>query len=188
MRPESKRNQDKQFTPKWRHFHPQATLYMRNPFSEDIIFQVADEHNEPMQYRLPANKVCELPGGAIATLGLKEVVDRMIGESKTDAIRIWEPAVRERYEEQVIVRVKEAPQRSGKGGPQGEINLASGDAEENTTAPTEQPEDIPFPDARPNKRAKSSSAKTSAPDPGAPDLSRTAAASLGQHDQVIEED
>lgn len=165
-----------QFQPKWRHFHPQSTLYMRNPFKEDIKFQVADERNQPWWYVLKAGKVNELPGGPIATLGLKAVIDKMIGESKEDAIRIWEPSVREKYESQVIVRVKEAPQREKDSGPQGVIDLSQPDGEDDADAPEEleaeaEPE---FPDAR--KTAQ----RPSSPVP--------AGHGLSNKDQVIEED
>lgn len=199
MRPESKRSSNDQFTPRWRHFHPQATLFVRNPFNDDIVFNVADEHNQPYAYRMPAGKVCELPGGAVATLGLKEIVDRLIGENGTDAIRIWEPTVREKYEATVIVRVREAPQRAGSG-PRGEVNLVA--ADEDIDAPDERAtataaNEPAFPDAKrpsaPQPKSKSQQRREAVMvgaggGGGDPDVAKTAAASLGSKDQVIEED
>lgn len=210
MRPESKRNRSDQFTPKWRHFHPQATLIMRNPFAHDIVFRVADEHNVPYDYRLPANKICELPGGAVATLGLKEVVDRLIGNEGKDLVRIWDPATRKRYEDRVIVKVREAPQTAG-GERGGEVNLAITEEElaERDETPQIEAEEQEFPGARRQaERAAEAAQENGKPAPAVPagkttkssvsmrgggakqrdpELAAVAGASLGGDTQLIEE-
>lgn len=170
-----------QYKPKWRHFHPQATVWVQNPFDDDVVFQVADEYNNAYQYRLPAGKVSELPGGMIATLGVKEIVDRLIMNDKDDVLRIWEAAVREKHEAKVILRVKEAPLTTGSRQPDGIVDLS-------VTNKTDEPElDITTPEvakpvqqeqAFPNlKRGKAKSA-----------VSDIAAASVGKKDQIVETD
>lgn len=178
MQPKQQRRD--QFTPKWRHFHPQSKLYVKNPFDEDIEFQVADDQNVPWLYKMPGKKVSELPGGPIATLGLKHIVDKMIGESKSDAIRIWEPTVREAYEAQVIVKVIEAPQIRDKEGPTGPIDLAIGE-DDATDTPVEpvKKEEQAFPDARPTEPEQRTAAV------GAPPLST---AGIGDTPQIVEDD
>lgn len=95
------------FKPKYRHFAPNSTVWITNPYDKDVTFQVADEYNRPWQYRMPAHKVSELPGaGGIATLGVKALINRMIYDSP-DAGLIWDEGVRRKYEDQVIQRVKE---------------------------------------------------------------------------------
>jgi hypothetical protein len=207
MRPESKRNRSDSFTPKWRHFHPQSTLFMRNPFKEDIVFRVADEHDTPYTYRLPAGKICELPGGAVATLGLKEVVDKLISDKGTDVLRIFDPTTRKRYEEQVIVRVREAPQEAS-GTVGGEVNLVSSEEEleERDNTPVVTAEEQEFPGAKRHAdRAAAETAHDTLPPPARtskpstsmragngrsldPALAGVAAASAGTKDQVIESD
>lgn len=135
MQPKAKSNQ---FTPKWRHFHPQATVWVQNPLDHDVVFQVADEHNVPYAYRMPKGKVSELPGGAVATLGVKAIVDELIQMSATDVFLMWDVNTRSKYESQIILREKQAPvmQEIAHGG---EVNLATSDsafkAEEETIAP-----------------------------------------------------
>lgn len=128
--------QNSEYQPKWRHFHPQSTVWVQNILTHDVVYQVADEHNNAFQYRLPAGKVSELPGGPVATLGVKAIVDELIQNNKNDVLRIYEPAVRAKYEEDIILRVKEAPQKEAKG-PQGEINLGVDDS-----APEEEEEEL----------------------------------------------
>lgn len=111
------------FKPKYRHFHPQSVVWVQNPFSHDVVYQVADEYNRPYQYRLPAGKVSELPGGMIATLGIKEIVDELIQNSKEDIVHIWETGVRQKYEDQIIMRFKEAPEHETVAGGGAEVNL-----------------------------------------------------------------
>lgn len=151
MNPQAKSPND-QFKPKWRHFHPQATLWVQNPFDHDVVFQVADEHNVPYQYRMPAGKVSELPGGAIATLGVKAIVDELIQKDKRDVFLMWDEATRRKHEDSIILRLKEAPvlQEISQGG---EVNLVSSDPEfipedEEAEAAKDEPE-VPFEDDEP---------------------------------------
>lgn len=190
MQPNTRQKKDP-LAPKWRHFHPQAKLIMKNPFNEDIEFQVADEHNVPYTYRLPRGKVCELPGGAVATLGLKKVIDRLIGENN-EVVRTYEPSVRQKYEAQVIVKVIDPPQLKQRSGPDGPIDLAQAEedaAESDAPEQTEDQEVQTFPDARPHQQP-------SAPplpirdanrryDPEAPELSH---AGISNEPQVIEQE
>lgn len=112
------------FKPKWRHFHPQARVWVLNPFNHDVEFKVADDYNNQYTYKMPANSTSELPGGMIATLGLKAIIDEMIQNNSEDLLRIWDEDVRKKYEDQVIQKVKEAPEnRFAKNGPAGEIDL-----------------------------------------------------------------
>jgi hypothetical protein len=97
------------FQSKWTIFHPQATVWVQNVLDHDVVFQVADEHDNPYQYRLPTGKVSELPGGAVATLGVKAIVDELIQNNRNDVLRIWDREVRDRYEAEIILKVKEAP-------------------------------------------------------------------------------
>lgn len=110
------------YAPKWRHFHPSATVWVHNPFDHDVLFDVADEHGVAYNYRMPAGKTSELPGGAVATLGVKAIVDQLIQNSRDDQYSMWEVGVRTKYEEQIIVRIKESPTVAtmAKGG---EVNL-----------------------------------------------------------------
>lgn len=100
------------FQPKWRHFHAQSTVWVQNPLDHDVEFQVADENDNPYRYILGANKLSELPGGAVATLGVKAIVDELIQNNKNDVLRIWDAEVRQKYEEEIIMRIKEAPVKS----------------------------------------------------------------------------
>ena len=112
------------FQTKWRTFHPQATVWVMNPFDHDVVFNVADERNTPFQYRMPAGKTSELPGGAVATLGVKAIVDEMIQKDPKDVFSMWEVGVREKYENQIILRVKEAP-ITASAQQAGEVNLGT---------------------------------------------------------------
>lgn len=95
------------FVPKWRQFSPLTRVWVQNPFDHDVIFQVADEYNRPFQYRLPAGKVSELPGGAIATLGVKQLVDQLISSTKGDEMHMHDPLTRKKHEDAIILRIKE---------------------------------------------------------------------------------
>lgn len=170
------------FLPKWRHFHPQATIWVHNPFDHDVVFNVADEHNNPFSYRMPSGKTSELPGGAVATLGVKAIVDELIQSSEKDVFHMWEAAVRAKYEDQIILRIKEAPASAT---PQqtGEVNLeaTAEDLEDDEDSQQVEVDDKPvFPD------------EPSAPEepeaPLDPELSNIAAQSTsGKADTVIEE-
>lgn len=115
---------DDGFQPKWRHFHPQATVWVHNPLDHDVVFNVADEFNNPYQYRMRAGKTSELPGGAVATLGVKALVDELIQNDPKDVYSQWESAVRAKWEEKVILRVKEAP-ASAQPVNRGEVDLTT---------------------------------------------------------------
>lgn len=97
------------FKPKYRQFHPLTRVWVQNPFDHDIVFQVADEYNRPFRYKLPAGKVSELPGGAIATLGVKTIVNEMIQSTKDEGnmARMWDENYRKGFEDQIIHRIKE---------------------------------------------------------------------------------
>jgi hypothetical protein len=112
------------FKPKWRHFHPQDVVWIKNPFDHDVIYQVADELNRPFQYKIPARATAELPGGAVATLGVKAIIDEMIQNAgSAEALRMHDAEVRASYEEKVIIKVRTAPTAKDASGPGGEINL-----------------------------------------------------------------
>lgn len=143
MQPKANKNQ---FTPKWRHFHPQATVWVQNPFDHDVVFQVADEHNVPFQYRMQAHKVAELPGGAIATLGVKAIVDELIQGNDKDVFLMWDANTRKKYEDQIILREKEAPimQDIARGG-EVDLTTSSGSDEPEELEPVDE-EEVPFED------------------------------------------
>lgn len=145
MNPQSKADA---YAPKWRHFHPQATVWVHNPFDHDVVFQVADEHNNPYQYRMPAGKTSELPGGAVATLGVKAIVDEMIQNDPKDVYSVHEAGVRQKYEDKIILRIKEAPAIENRVH-RGEVNLSvSDDAIEDADDSEQVKVDAPaFPDA-----------------------------------------
>lgn len=130
------------FQPKWTHFHPQSTVWVMNPFEHDVEYKVADERGTQYSYRMPAGKTSELPGGAIATLGVKAIVDEMIQNDPKDIYSMWERSVREKYENKIILRVKEAPQTKTEIN-NGEVNLGVGSDIEEEVEPiidtTEQP-------------------------------------------------
>ena len=135
MQPNEARND--QFTPKWRHFHPQAIVWVQNPLEHDVVFQAADELNRQWTYRMPSGKVAELPGGAIATLGVKRLVDELIQRDPKDVFNMWNADTRAKYEDQVIVRIKDAPADQNTMTETGEVNLATNSDE----VADEQPEE-----------------------------------------------
>lgn len=118
------KEENKSFTPKWRHFPVQSTVWLHNPFDDDIVFAVADELNRQFKYRLEAHETSELPGGSIATLGVKKIVDRLIQNSTEDSAQMWNLKTRAKYEKQVIVGFRDAPVLSSNSA-NGEINLKS---------------------------------------------------------------
>lgn len=135
MQPQN--NQADQFKPKWRHFHPQATVWILNPFDHDVVWKVADENGNQSEFRVQARERAELPGGSIATLGLKVIIDEMIQNNKDDALRLHDLSVRASYEENVILRVKEAPQSVTSNSNSGPIDLSI-NVDENKEAPKEE--------------------------------------------------
>lgn len=185
-----------QYQPKWRHFHTQDVVFVKNPFEFSIFFKVADEHNQQWEYEMPAGKISELPGGMIATLGLKQIVDRLIGQHKEDAIRIWEPSVRKKYEDQVIVKVKLAPNTAANT-PSGPVDLSASAEEDDTeqVAESQSLESSGIEEQQPKAKAETAfPAKArgrSARDNDSmkrENLKGLAAASISDKDQIIDED
>ena len=145
MQPNEARND--QFTPKWRHFHPQATVWVQNPLDHDVVFHAADELNRQWTYRMPAGKIAELPGGAIATLGVKKLVDELIQRDPKDVYNMWNAETRQKYENEIIVRIKDAPADQNSMTETGEVNLATNSdevADEEPEAEPEVEEEVPF--------------------------------------------
>jgi len=169
MQPQSRNDA---FQPKWRHFHAQSTVWVQNPLSHDIEFQVADEYDTPYRYLLGAGKISELPGGAVATLGVKAIVDELIQNNKNDVLRIWDKDVRHKYEDEIILRIKEAPVKEERT-VSGKIDLTVNDnveAEVDAEAPVIPPfpappeeshyaEEQAFPDVEAKKAATAATAK-----------------------------
>ena len=123
----------RQYQARYRHFHPADRLVLRNPFEEDIEFLVADDSGRQLEYVMPANERCELPGGACATLGLKTIVDRMIQEDSEDDpglyLNIYNPDIRKKYEEKVILRYVPAPVTAANAlGGSNRVNLGQGES------------------------------------------------------------
>jgi hypothetical protein len=110
------------FKSKFRQFHPLDRVWVKNPFTHDVVVQVADEYNRPFLYRLEAGRVSELPGGSIATLAVKAIVDELIQSNESEIMRIWEEGVRARHEDNIIVRFKQTTSAVDSATP-GEINL-----------------------------------------------------------------
>jgi len=136
-----KTNRPDGYTPRWRHFHTQSTVWAQNPLDHDVVFNVADEHDNSYAYRMKSGEISELPGGAVATLGVKTLVDELIQNNKSDLLRIYEPAVRAKYEDEIIMRIKDAPMREAKAGG-GEIDLSMSktkEVEEDIKPPTTPP-------------------------------------------------
>jgi hypothetical protein len=134
------------FKPKYRHFHPNDRIWIQNPFDHDVVFQVADEYNRPFKYRLPAHKVSELPGGAIATLGVKAIVDELIQNSKGDEMQMWNENVRRKHENDVILREKRTELATDPDRP-GEVDLSvrSNDEAEAVDEEVSTPPETAFP-------------------------------------------
>lgn len=133
------------FQPKWRHFHPNSTVWVNNPLGHDVTFQVADEFNQPYTYRMKAGKTSELPGGPIATLGVKKLVDELIQNDPKDVFNQWDVNVRAKYEKDIILRIKEAPQNAERQ-KAGEIDLTKDetvDDEDEMIAVEEEEPDFP---------------------------------------------
>jgi len=145
---------DDQFKPRWRHFSVNSTVWVQNPFDEEVRWQVADDHNNPVWYKVDARKVAELPGGPIATLGVKRIVDEMVQNEKYnedgDAMRIWEPEVREKYETKIIIRIKEDPRLKVESTAD-EVDLTTSDpSTEKDVVETAKPVEESFPGVKTN--------------------------------------
>jgi len=186
MQPQEPAND--QYQPKWRHFHPQATVWLLNPFDHDVIFRVADENNNQSEFLIQARERAELPGGPIATLGLKAIVNEMMQNSKEDATHIYNYPKRGEYEDKVILRVKEAPSASTSKSVDGPIDLSiKSDKEETTSAPVAETTK-PFAEVPENDNYKPETQVVQPVGAKAPPLSGIAEASLGGADQLVESD
>ena len=170
--------QSDQFQPKWKHFHPQATVWVLNPFGHDVYFRVADENGIQSEFKIQANERAELPGGAIATLGVKTIIDEMIQNNKDDVLRLHDQNVRAKYEEKIILRIKEAPASVKAIGQEGPIDLSMGGSEEKKEVETEVKKAEPFSSVPVNPKYTK---KAEAP------VKDIASASLGKKDQIVEE-
>jgi hypothetical protein len=177
------------YSPKWRNFHPMDRVWVQNPFNHDVVFQVADEYNRPMKYRLPANKVSELPGGAIATLGVKAIVDELIQSSEADAPQLWNPEVRKRHEAGIILREKRTMPSANSDTP-GEVNLAV-DTSDGPEAAEEEVDDEPetrFPGLNESPEAPAAAAQLDPLPAGVQaGIDGVVGASLPARDAIVEE-
>lgn len=146
MQPQTAPNGQRQdgFTPKYRHFPPTDRVWVKNPFEHDIVYQVADEYNRPFRYRLPCKDrngnlgcISELPGGAIATLGVKQIVDELIqndSANNENALLMWDARVRAKHEAEIIVKIASVAPKADASNP-GEINLGGASDDIPTDAP-----------------------------------------------------
>jgi len=175
------------FKPKYTQFHPLTRVWLQNPFTHDVVFQVADEYNRPFKYRLPAGKMSELPGGAIATLGVKAVVDELIQSNKEDQMRMWDENVRKKHEKNIILRVKNTSPVANSSTP-GEVNLAvpSTEAPEESEAQAPQEEQSTFADLNAPQPAPAPELDQ-LPPAAAQGISDITAASLPSNDTVVEQ-
>lgn len=131
---------DRKYESKWRTFSPQATVWVQNPLDHDVVYKVADEYNQQFEYVIPRGKVAELPGGKIAELGLKRIVDEIIQNSKEHA-RMYQKEYRSQVEDEVILRVKEAPAPKAGVVNTGPIDLSSGDINAEAEKPVKEEEE-----------------------------------------------
>lgn len=181
------------FKPKYRHFHPNSRIWVKNPFDHDVVYQVADEYNRPFRYRLPCRDrngnlgcISELPGGAIATLGVKAIVDELIQNDEKDSALMWDERIRTKHEKTIIEDERSTSPKVDADRP-GEVNL------ESTT--TQAPQDVPEEPAPPeeafpglNQPAAEPVGKPQSaplPAPAAQGLDGVVAASLPSSDTVV---
>jgi hypothetical protein len=184
-----------QYQARYRHFHPQDVVTVRNPFDEELVWTVADDSGQQLEYILAANSVGELPGGLVATIGVRTIVDQLIQEaSETDPglyLNLYNPDIRAKYEEQIIMKFKPAPvtQAPQQPGDQVRVNLTTKDM-------SMAPKDTPVPeDKRVNVPKPSLSVKSAPPPddafPDVPNFGKEAAdaakAHMGTKAQVIDE-
>lgn len=170
------------FKPKYRHFPPTDRVWVKNPFEHDVVYQVADEYNRPFRYRLPCRDrdgnlgcISELPGGAIATLGVKAIVDEMIQNSEEDNLLMWDERIRGKHEALIIKQVRSTMPQADAAHP-GEVNLASS-AGDLPAQPTEAP-------APPEEAFPGLNEPENAPAPSIPALPQQAAVEQGIGDVV----
>lgn len=134
------------YLPKWRIFHPQSTVRVQNTLDHDVTYQVADEQGRPMVYNLPAHKISELPGGAVATLGVKAIVDELIQNDEKAALSLYDLNTRAKFEEKILVSVKEAPMATADT-QTGIVDLSVGGGEQPKVEEAEKVEEA-FPDVK----------------------------------------
>lgn len=168
-----------QYQPKYRHFHPQDTVWVLNPFDHDVVWRTADENNQQSEFIIRARERAELPGGMIATLGLKTIVDELIQNSKEDSLSLYNLDVRAKYEKDVILRVKEAPASVRSASSGGPIDLSVKSEKKEAEVVEEKVEEKPFESVPVNPLYQ----KTETPPP----IKNIAEASLGAKTQVVEE-
>lgn len=171
------------FKPKWRQFHPLSRVTIQNPFDHDVIFQVANEYNQPFQYRIRAHQRAELPGGAIATLGIKAIVDELIQNTKGDEMRMWDENVRSKHEADIILLLKETKPQINPERP-GEIDLTTAkDASQEIAAPVEAAPEEAFPGL--NQTVTGSPVPVTVPAGVAAGLDDVIGASLPSEDAIV---
>lgn len=114
-------------TPKWRHFGTQTRVMVQNILDHDVVFEVADDDDIPYSYVMPKGKVSELPGGLIATLGVKALVDQLIA-NEGEMLRMYDQGLRAEKEELIIQQVVDIKLKR-KEGPNGVTDLSSGNGD-----------------------------------------------------------
>lgn len=134
-----------EFQPNWKHFHPYDTVWIQNPFDEVIEWQVADDNGVQHTYSVDAHARAELPGGMIATLGVKKIVDRMMQEDDQD-IQLWNLEKRAEYEDKIIIRVKSVAPPEAKKGESQAINLTAKTSKKATKQSKEAKQQPPEPE------------------------------------------
>lgn len=169
-----------QFTPKYRHFHPQSTVWVLNPFDHDVFYRVADENNNQSEFRIQAHERAELPGGSIATLGVKTIIDELIQNDKDDVLRLHDLNVRKKYEDNVILRVKDAPNAVTADSATGPIDLSIASDKKTTEVKVEEKVEKAFSELPVNP-----SYAKKAPNPA---INKIAVASTSSKAQVVESD
>lgn len=127
---------DGQYKPNWKHYHPYDTVWVQNPFDDKIEWDVAEDilpGGIPVKntYTIDPHAKAELPGGMIATLGVKIMVDRLMQEAGED-VQMWNLEKRAEYEEKIVLRVKSVTPPEAKKGESQAINLTQ--KETKTTA------------------------------------------------------
>jgi len=137
---------DSEYQPNWRNFGENDTVIAQNPFDEKIEWEVADDNGVKHKYTIDPHSKAELPGGRIATLGVKKIVDRLILEDNNDVL-MWNLEERQKYEEgpkaNVILRVKSTTPVTKKGEAPQTINLSQEQNQEKKQEKKEAPKPEP---------------------------------------------
>lgn len=142
------------YQPNWTHFNPSDVVFVQNPFDHEVYWDVFDaERNRQVRYKIGPNERAELTGGLVHTLGVKALVDALI-QQNGNKLQMWDPVTRAKYEEQVIIKVKQSAAtkaRMSDDGDRLEVDVSSGRSEAKQEAKTSKkltdstPE---FPDAK----------------------------------------